>query len=53
MGFPDGWTAYGHDETEISDTKRYQMLGNSIAVPCAAYIMQGIINEFEKESNEQ
>ena len=24
------------------DSKRYQMLGNSVAVPCVAYIMQGI-----------
>jgi site-specific DNA-cytosine methylase len=42
MGFPDFWTEYGHDDKPISDTKRYSMLGNSIAVPCVAYIMQGI-----------
>ena len=30
------------DGKPISDSKRYSMLGNSIAVPCAAYIMQGI-----------
>ena len=30
------------DGKAISDTKRYQMLGNSVAVPCVAYIMQGI-----------
>ena len=42
MGFPDFWTAYGCDGKEISDSKRYSMLGNSIAVPCVAYIMQGI-----------
>ena len=42
MGFPDLWTQYGHDGREISDSKRYSMLGNSIAVPCVAYIMQGI-----------
>ena len=34
QGYPDG--------KAISDTKRYQMLGNSVAVPCVAYIMQGI-----------
>jgi len=33
MGFPDNWTA-GH-----SDSARYRMLGNSVAVPCAEYIM--------------
>ena len=42
MGFPDFWTEYGQDGKPISDSKRYSMLGNSIAVPCAAYIMQGI-----------
>lgn len=42
QGFADDWTARGHDGKPISDSKRYQMLGNSIAVPCAAYIMQGI-----------
>jgi site-specific DNA-cytosine methylase len=55
MGLPDGWTAYGHNDgsdtygvTEISDSKRYAMLGNSIATSCAAYIMQGIVEQYEK-----
>lgn len=42
QGYPDGWTEASADGSPISDTKRYQMLGNSIAVPCVAYIMQGI-----------
>lgn len=42
QGYPDGWTEHGVDGKAVSDTKRYQMLGNSIAVPCVAYIMQGI-----------
>lgn len=42
QGFPDGWTTYGMDGGIIPDYKRYQMLGNSIAVPCVAYILQGI-----------
>ena len=42
QGYPDGWTETGADGRAISDTKRYQMLGNSVAVPCVAYIMQGI-----------
>lgn len=42
QGYPDGWTESGADGKAISDTKRYQMLGNSVAVPCVAYIMQGI-----------
>lgn len=48
MGFPDFWTAYGCDGREISDSKRYSMLGNSIAVPCVAYIMQGITDVLER-----
>lgn len=49
MGFPDFWTESGHDGKPISDTKRYSMLGNSIAVPCVAYIMQGICDAMRKE----
>lgn len=49
MGFPDGWTKYGQDNRQISDSKRYAMLGNSDAVPCVAYIMQGIVNQIEQE----
>ena len=41
QGFPDGWTEYGSDGKSISDSSRFQMLGNSVAVPCVAYIMQG------------
>ena len=48
-GYPDGWTAFGHDGKEISDTRRYQMLGNSVAVPCVAYILLGIAKQFRKE----
>ena len=47
MGFPDFWTESGVDGKSISDTQRYSMLGNSIAVPCAAYIMQGIRDAME------
>jgi DNA (cytosine-5)-methyltransferase 1 len=42
QGYPIGWTEFGHDGKPISDTRRYQMLGNSVAVPCVAYILMGI-----------
>jgi DNA (cytosine-5)-methyltransferase 1 len=42
QGFPDGWTKYGHDNKEISDTRRYQMLGNSVAIPCVKFVLGGI-----------
>lgn len=51
QGFPDHWTEYGHEGQIISDSKRYQMLGNSIAVPCAAYIIQGIQKVLSERRN--
>jgi len=44
QGFPDGWTAYGTNEhgdlIKISDTKRYQMMGNAVTVTVAQYIAE-------------
>jgi DNA (cytosine-5)-methyltransferase 1 len=51
MGFPDDWTACGADGREISDSKRYQMLGNSICTPCAAYIFSGVADELRKDAD--
>jgi DNA (cytosine-5)-methyltransferase 1 len=42
MGFPDGWTEYGHDGKPLSDSKRYALLGNSIVVNCLENIMYNI-----------
>ena len=50
QGFPDYWTECDDEGNPISDTKRYQMLGNSIAVPCVAYIMQGIQSALRKST---
>ena len=47
QGYPDGWTEYGHDGRRISDSGRYQMLGNSVAVPCVAYLMLGVRDALE------
>lgn len=49
QGFPDFWTESGGGRS-ICDTSRYQMLGNSIAVPCVAYIMQGIYQALERRN---
>ena len=38
QGFPDGWT----NVPDASDSSRYKALGNSVALPCADYIMAGI-----------
>ena len=37
QGFPPGWT----DLPGASDSARYKALGNSVAVPCVEYLMQG------------
>ena len=52
QGYPDGWTEFGHDGKLISDTRRYQMLGNSVAVPCVAYIMLGITEQYKEKKKE-
>jgi DNA (cytosine-5)-methyltransferase 1 len=49
QGFPDGWTKYGHDSKEISDTRRYQMLGNSVAIPCVAFVLGRVADVEAKE----
>ncbi len=41
QGFPDNWT---YPE---SDASRYKALGNSVAVPCVAYIMSGIADALD------
>jgi len=38
QGFPDGWTAL----PGASDASRYKALGNSVAIPCVEYVIQGI-----------
>jgi site-specific DNA-cytosine methylase len=43
QGFPDSWTKYGaKSEKPIADTPRYQMLGNSVAIPCVRFILGNI-----------
>ena len=49
MGLPEGWTEYGADGKPISSTQRYRALGNSIALPCADYLMAGIAEALGKE----
>ena len=52
QGFPDYWTRYRDTGKEIGDTRRYEMLGNSIAVPCAAYIMQDMCGVLERDKQQ-
>ena len=48
MGLPADWTKYGADGAEIRSSSRYMALGNSIALPCAEYIMEGIAEVLQK-----
>lgn len=45
QGFPDWW----EDGVEGSDTARYKMWGNGMALPCVLYVMQGIADAMEQE----
>ena len=46
QGFPDHWT----DITGASDAARYKALGNSVAIPCVDYVMQGILLAIRNEN---
>jgi len=43
QGFPDEWTLHRDNGTVISDSSRYRMLGNSVAIPCVDFIMKTIL----------
>ena len=41
QGFPDWW----EDGVDGSDSARYMMWGNGMALPCVLYVMEGFIAE--------
>lgn len=45
QGFPDWW----EDGVEGSDTARYKMWGNGMALPCVLYVMRGIADAMGHE----
>lgn len=45
QGFPDWWT----DGADGSDSAKYKMWGNGIALPCAADVIGRIAKEVEGE----
>ena len=51
QGYPDNWTKYGADGTEIADTARYRAIGNSICVYCAERVYRGILDALEEEAD--
>jgi DNA (cytosine-5)-methyltransferase 1 len=38
MGWPDDWTRYAADESEIADSHRYRLCGNGVVSPVAEWI---------------
>ena len=47
QGFPDDWT----NIPGASDSARYRALGNSVAIPCVEFVMQGIRMAIELEDS--
>lgn len=43
MGLPDNWTKWDAQGNQISDSARYRMIGNSLAVPIAVWIARRIV----------
>ena len=47
QGFPDGWTSHRIDESkglmEQSDSARYKQMGNAVAIPCVAWIIERLV----------
>lgn len=45
MGWPDDHTRFRENGTEISDTMRYQMIGNGVVAPVAEWIGKRLVRE--------
>ena len=43
QGFPDGWTGIRSGDWVMSDSARYRMLGNAVAVPVVEWIGRRIM----------
>ncbi|GAB4235487.1 MAG: hypothetical protein Tsb0034_09620 [Ekhidna sp.] len=55
QGFPDEWSSKGMFEgevKEISDSRRYQLLGNAVSVPVVKAVGLNIKNSLEKNMKE-
>ncbi len=46
QGFPDYWT----DIPDASDSSRYKALGNSVAIPCVDYVVNGMATVLRMDS---
>jgi DNA (cytosine-5)-methyltransferase 1 len=43
QGMPDDWTRHADDGSELSDSARYRMIGNSVAVPVVEWIARRLV----------
>lgn len=43
QGLPENWTRYREDGTELSDSARYRMIGNAVALPVVTWIAHRIV----------
>ena len=44
MGWPDDWTRWADDGSEIADSHRYRMCGNGVASPVAQWVGEQIVH---------
>ena len=49
QGFPDDWTRFKDDGTEVADGPRYRMMGNAVTVNVSRWIFNRII-EYDKHN---
>ena len=43
QGFPDGWTALGHQGVPMSDSQRYKMMGNAVTTNVVSAIVEKLL----------
>jgi len=44
---PDDYTRYGHDESEMTNADRYEMMGNGFTITTIAWWLSGLLKESE------
>ncbi len=49
QGFPDGWT----EIPKCSDSARYKALGNSVAIPCVDFVLNGMALVLEQQAENE
>ena len=50
QGFPDDWTASGHNGVSMSDTQRYKMCGNAVSVPVVELVARSMYDNIRMGS---